>query len=164
VPFIGPQKIQIVDMIKSQSRFSKNDATGTDAMIYVVMQPVPFANTTDASVYPRFILNCVSKFNSEKTFVHKCAMDTTKLHYGLDDFQSDLLVTENAPNCPQGQQELVYTLTLYSNAKDVAEIKERVIQYYTEVSRPVVDSLFNETDFFKNYYVQFYDEWVKSIR
>lgn len=153
-------QIPLLTMIKSQARFAIRSETRTDGFTWVVLQPT---NLTDQNVYPKFLLHCTSSIDSPDHFSHKCSLDKTKPHYGLDDFQSTLEANGASAICGSNKTMLTYRLTLESNTRDVDAIKNAATAPLGRTLGPAVASLFNEDRFFRSYYVNFYDSWAKAL-
>lgn len=158
VPGFGT--MPMLTMVKSQSRFSVQTASETDAFVWVVLQPT---NVTDSTVYPRFLIHCSSAFDNASHFAHNCNLAQDKQHYGLANFTSSLQVTANAPDCAANQSRLVYRLVLESNSNEVLQIKKAATAMLGPVIGPIVAIFFNEETFFRSYYVNFYDSWAKAL-
>lgn len=158
VPGFGT--MPMLTMVKSQARFSIQTAAQTDAFVWVVLQPT---NVKDISYCPRFLLHCVSAFDSATHFTHTCDMAQGKQHYGLSNFVSSLQVTANSSSCAAGQSRLVYKLVMESSSDDVAQIKKAATAMLGPIIGPIVSFFFNEETFFHSYYVNFYDSWAKAL-
>lgn len=158
--FPGFKPITMLRMDKSQGKFFTITASETNAYVWVVMQPT---NLSDSRYYPQFLLHCTSSFVTETKMVHRCNMVKTAKHYGLQDFRSVLTVTTGSNHCAPDQTFLDYELVLDSNPAEVNEIKREVIRPMGMIVGGLVDAIFQEEAFFKGYYKNFYESWVKSL-
>ena len=156
----GRGTMPMLTMVKSQARFTAQTAAQTDAFVWVVLQPT---NVKDSSVYPRFLIHCVSSFDSAKHFNHTCNLAQDKQHYGLANFVSSLQVTGNSPDCDANQSRLIYRLVLESNSEEVTQVKKAATSLLGPIIGPIVGFFFNEETFFRSYYVNFYDSWAKAL-
>jgi hypothetical protein len=155
VPLVG--SMPMLAMIKSQSRFLTNNASGTDANVWVVLQP---STLSQAAYYPRFLIRCTSTPRGAG-FQHVCREQRNVQHYGMDDFESTLDVVGGASECG-GKTLMTYELRLTSNDREVSEIKDAVLAPAGPLAA-VIGGFFDEESFFRNYYLNFYNGWVSTL-
>lgn len=162
----------LLTMTKSQASYIKKLPNETDAIILVELQPTKLDNSR---FYPQFILRCQSLWTSESEFSHACLLNKKARHYALKDFHSSLKVTKNSNICPQDRPTLLqYKLVLESDPVAVAEIREQVLglpKFSNELAEAarqeflsILETLYNEEEFYNTYYQNFYNGWVKSLQ
>lgn len=154
------QGINLLRMIKSQSRYALREMTRTDALVWVVLQPV---NITDAEFYPRVLLHCMSEAQSPEHFSHRCDMVTDKPHYSISNFSSRLEVSADSPDCEKGETKLDYTLAIEMIDDDVLAIKTEALRPLGSILAPLVGAFFDPDKFFRSYYKQYYESWAQQL-
>jgi hypothetical protein len=151
--------VTLLSMEKSQLKMKVSTESGTDANVWVVLRPM---EVEDGAYYPKFLIHCTSTVDAADHFTHGCQLAKDKLHYGLDDFQSTLTAAQGSRECPAGQTYLDYRLVLVANEKHVEQIKAKAVEPYGVLGY-IVALLFDEEAFFRDYYRNFYEGWVKSL-
>jgi hypothetical protein len=152
-------KIDLIKMIKSQAK--KISETGRDSknLVWVVLQP---ALVEDSKVYPRFLLDCSVAWNDLTSFKQNCALQKDKQHYGLDDLTIAIDVKEQDTSCKPHETGIRLRINITGNNKEIAEIKKATLAP-AGVLAPLISALFDEDAFFRNYFRNIYDEWIKTL-
>ena len=148
----------------------------TEASVRVVLQPV---NVRRFENCPRFTLKCDSHRNDAGSFEQTCRLDPAKDHYGVDAFFSMLKVRElqtgeadlvcadqeRREGLPAGalSTRLSFHLEMTMNSENVQSIKEEALAPFPALVRPFALALFDERSFFTNFYMNFYNGWLKSV-
>ncbi len=178
-------------VVSSGSHISKNPETDlnklaeqdTEAFVHVKLQPL---GDDFPPPLPEVYIDCTSQWlDTAKTkFEHECKIITNNQlknsmikkgsqNYGLSDFYSKAIVTANDPNC-SGKTSLNYKLKLKSNSKEVDAIKDSAGKYLDNKfslaftlskidPKELVDELFDEVKFFTDYYVNYYEDWIRTL-
>lgn len=151
-------KTRLLEMVKSQSKYTIRESNRTDGFVWVVLRPLALDNQ---AYYPRFLLRCESSASS-RGYTHSCRLRADKQHYGLKDFRSNLEIAENDLRCAAGQTRLDYTLALTSEPAEVEALKAETLKPAGALA-PVLGKLFDEKAFFQDYYKNFYEGWMKDL-
>lgn len=176
IQITSTRSMTLLTMVKSQARFKDpKDPTKllepeqvakeirygvpSDAFVLVTLRPT---NLNEGRYYPSFVMRCTTAFPAQNRFTHHCEMLRDKPHYGLQNFTSDLSVSQDG--CPATEPtRLSYNLVLDSNEAEVDQIKAKVLEPAGPVLGPIIGALFDVESFFTNYYVNFYNGWASVL-
>jgi hypothetical protein len=152
-------KIDLIKMIKSQAK--KVSETGRDSknLVWIVLQP---ALVEDSKVYPRFLLECSVAWSDLTSFKQNCALQKDKQHYGLDDLTIAIEVKEQDTSCKAHETGIRLRINIIGDNKEIAEIKKATLAP-AGILAPLISALFDEEAFFRNYFRNIYDEWIKTL-
>ena len=146
----------MLKMTKSQSK----QLSANESMVWIVLQPT---NLTDASLYPKFLLNCkIDRNQSQQYFKQNCKLVQDKPHFGIQDMNIEVYSNRNSKNCKSDETNLYISVKINTNSNEVAKIKQKVLEPAGPLA-PVISDLFNESIFFQNYFDYLYTEWFKSL-
>jgi hypothetical protein len=144
----------------SQSR-SKNVSQSADTridLVQIVMKPW---DVTNASLYPKFILQCSIVGNSQTQFQQICEMRKDLTHFGLSDFKSSVHASLGSDKCKTGSVLIQYDISLVPMASEIALIQKEVTGDGPLAS--AVGKMFSD-QFFRLYYENYYDGWKSSLQ
>lgn len=148
----------MIRMVKSQSKELSRTEKNSENFVWIVLQP---SNLTDASLYPRFLLNCKTNL-SESVFMQNCVLQKEKQKFGLNNMTINLVATLNHPACKGGQTALGIQINTEMNTAEVEKIKIEVLKP-AGVLAPLVAKLFNEESFFSSYFNHLYSAWINLL-
>lgn len=177
IPAVG--RLALVDMFRSQSRMSHNDATGSDGYVWIALRPM---TVEDSALFPRFSLHCTSAWEENHlSFTHQCRLNSrnnhtaendhagaydTRRNFGLSGFSSDLTVTTGAANagsaCNANQTRLRYTFSITANSSHLEAIIGPMTSYLPDAAAAIIRNRFGD-QFFNDYYEEFYVRWANAI-
>jgi hypothetical protein len=152
-------KIDLIKMIKSQSKLVSQSGRDSRNFVWVVLQP---ALVEDSKVYPRFLLDCSVAWSDTSSFKQNCEMQKEKQHYGLDDLTIAIEVKEGDSACKMRETGIRLRISITGNPKEIAEIKKATLAP-AGILAPLISALFDENAFFRNYFRNIYDEWIKTL-
>ena len=154
----------IMKMTKSQE-IRKDANRSDDSIVYIELRPLNFGDDKK-DLFPRFFIRCkVTEFAGSAH--HECHSLTSAdladygrpgnapAPFGLAHFDSDLQIDGVSSACGAGQSQITYNLAMEPNDSDVNKI----------LSSSGLGALSLPQDqFFKAYYQNFYNGWVKTIQ
>jgi len=152
-------KIDLIKMIKSQAKKVSESGRDSKNLVWIVLQP---ALVEDSKVYPRFLLDCSVNWSDLTSFKQNCALQKDKQHYGLDDLTIAIDVKEQDSTCKAHETGIRLRINITGNNKEIAEIKKATLAP-AGVLAPLISALFDEEAFFRNYFRNIYDEWIKTL-
>lgn len=149
--------LSLIRMIKSQSRLRED---GQVSDVWIVMQP---AIVEEAALYPRFLLECKGQKVRTNMFEHRCFQQNHRQHFGLRSLEMNVQVIEGSKKCKASQTLVELTVNMEGEPNDISQIKGAVLKG-AGVLEPLISPLFNVDQFFRNYFENLYDKWMRSIR
>lgn len=152
-------KIDLIKMIKSQAKRVSESGRDTKNLVWIVLQP---ALVEDSKFYPRFLLDCSVNWNDVSSFKQNCALQKEKQHYGLDDLTIAIDVKEQDTACKPHETGIRLRINITGNNKEISEIKKATLAP-AGVLAPLISALFDEDAFFRNYFRNIYDKWIKTL-
>ena len=157
-------KAMLKMLFSATDRFSR-EGWNSSAHVATVLWPAPdrLTDLSSKEFFPRFFLNCDSKKISDQAFQLVCKQDQTALKkytYAISRFDSLLKLSTNSGRCKDGRVLLEFGLNISTNDQEVAKVKEAVAGGFPSM---FIDRVFNEDQFFKMYFKNFYDGWVSSL-
>jgi hypothetical protein len=152
-------KVDLIKMIKSQAKKVSESGRDSKNLVWIVLQP---ALVEDSKVYPRFLLDCAVSWTDVSAFKQNCALQKDKQHYGLDDLTIAIEVKEQDSTCKPHETGIRLRINITGNEKEIAEIKKATLAPAGMLA-PLISALFNEDAFFRNYFRNIYDEWIKTL-
>jgi hypothetical protein len=152
-------EVPLMHWVKSQAKLISESATQSENYVWTVLQPV---NLTDSTLYPRFLLDCKVEWQGQSGFRQICSLMKDKQHFALDDFQIRVEAATGSSKCKANETGIDIHIELIANSKQVGQIKSAVLAP-AGILAPLIEPLFNEEAFFKNYFHYVYGEWMKSL-
>ncbi len=161
-------QLRFVDMIKSEAYPIMNNGEVSKTIVQFVFQAL---NLTKSELFPHFHLLCLTNAKTAGRFAQKCDLienyekngATLKLpRFAMKNFTSLIVAQDNAPACPKGKTLLTYKVNIDTDDAEVFKIKTEVSMGFTPLAR-IIDKIFDESTFFRTYYVNFYDAWIKQL-
>ena len=152
-------EVPLMRWVKSQAKVISESSTQSENYVWTVLQPV---NLTDASLYPRFLLDCKVEWQGQSGFRQLCSMMKDKQHFALDDLRIRVDAATGSSKCKASETGIDIEIELIANSKQVGQIKS-VVLAPAGILAPLIEPLFNEEAFFKNYFHFVYGEWMKSL-
>ena len=156
-----------VDMVRSTSTKIEDEATHSKYLVEYALKPMTLKNP---ETFPHFYLLCLTNSKDPLRFAQKCDLKKSMIingeekqlrRFGVDDFKLLIEAKERSESCPQGIA-LNLTIEVSTISKDVETIKMEMVRG-TDVLKNVVDKIFVEETFLKNYYEKFYKAWRESL-
>jgi hypothetical protein len=148
-----------IDMILSASQNLDNvgEGIGQQSLVHVVLRPLSLGREYRES-YPRFFLHCIkhpqaSEVRRAAVVSCRTIVDNTR-NFGLDVFESDLVITEGA--CEDGGVHARFRIRVLPNDQDIDAIKRSIVDRYTYVAKPFL-SLFDYNSFYREYFLSLFD-------
>lgn len=145
--------LPLLSMIKSQSKLMSPGSS----VVWIVLQPM---GVSQAELMPRFLLKCDSAQVSSGAAKISCSMLKSKTHFGVDDLNIQVTVDSNDSKCGAGKTGVNVHVNLSGNKAEIEQVKAEVLKPAGPF-KGILSSLFNEDDFFKNYFENFYSEISK---
>ena len=152
--------VTLISMVKSQAKVVSQNGRDGETLVWIVLQP---ALVSDASLYPRFLLDCKVKGAGPDAFSQECLMQKDKQHFGLDDLQIRIGVNARDSRCTQGQSGIQIDVGLAGNPGQIDQIKRSSLGAAGMLA-PVLGALFDEDAFFRSYFSYIYGEWMKTLQ
>jgi len=151
--------VPLMRWVKSQAKMVSESASASEAYVWTVLQPV---NLTESRLYPRFLLDCKVEWQGQGGFRQTCSMMKDKQHFALDDLRIAVEVSRATRGCKSSETGISIEIDLSANSSEVAQIKNAVLAPAGMLA-PLIEPLFNEEAFFKNYFNFVYGEWMKQL-
>lgn len=183
-PISTTLSLQLANMVESSVTGGfRNDATGTDGYVWVMLRPY---NVSNPVLYPRFLIRCSSAWNdpaNHVSFDHRCdivsrnrpaagAPLTDRHNFSLSGFEARVEATADpsavaAAGCAAGSTALHYWFRLTPNAEEVMQIKTAALMGAErfETVRDFIRDIFGDdgSPFYNWYYQEFYRAWAAAI-
>jgi hypothetical protein len=152
-------QVDLIRMIKSQAKKVSESGRDSRNYVWIVLQPALVENS---SVYPRFLLDCAVNWTDAASFKQNCGLMKEKQHYGLDDLSIAIDVKQGDASCKPHETGIRLRISIVGNDREIAEIKKATLAP-AGILAPLISALFNEDAFFRNYFRNIYDEWIKTL-
>ena len=152
-------EMPLMRWVKSQAKVVSESASASEVYVWTVLQPV---NLTQSSLYPRFLLDCKVEWQGQGGLRQDCSMLKDKQHFALDDILIRVDVSRGAQGCKTSETGISIEIDLVANPSQVAQIKSAVLAP-AGLLAPLIEPLFNEEAFFRNYFNFVYGEWMKQL-
>ncbi|MFN8369686.1 MAG: hypothetical protein U0T83_03570 [Bacteriovoracaceae bacterium] len=161
-------QLRFIDMIKSEPYTIMNNGEVSKTIVQFVFQAL---NLTKSELFPHFHLLCLTNAKTVGRFAQKCDLIESydknganiKLpRFAMKNFSSLIVAQDNSPSCPKGKTLLNYKVNIDTDDSEVYKIKMEVSMGFSPIAR-IIDKIFDESTFFRNYYVNFYEAWIKQL-
>ena len=148
------KSLPLLSMIKSQSK----SITQESSYVWIVLQPM---GVNEASLLPRFLLRCDSNQTQPSNINLDCNLQKNKTHFGIDDLSIHVTLNASDEKCGINQTGVSLQVNINGNKAEIDQVKAEVLKPAGALSG-MIANLFNEDDFFKNYFQNFYAELSKD--